>query len=100
MNISWRSFMRTKESGGRPSRTLKLDDSSAQLQGKEARLAGGPRFLQVRWWTEESDAWTPLVIDPTKTGLDAIAAAGTGKHEPDSWEQARAAFKASRNIEL
>ena len=47
-----------------------------------------------------NEIWTHLVIDPTKTGLDAIAAAGTGKHEPDSWDQARAAFKASRNIEL
>lgn len=100
MDISWRSFMRTKESGGRRSRTLKLDDDSGQLQGKEARVDNGLRFFQVRWWTKETDSWTHLVIDPTKKGLDAVAAVGSGRQEPESWDQARAAFKASRGIEL
>jgi hypothetical protein len=98
--VTWRSFLRTKENGGRRSRTLQLEDQSGQLQGKEARVEDGPRLFQVRWWAEETDAWTHLIVDPTKTGLDAISSVGTGHTEPESWEMARAAFKASRGIEL
>ena len=93
--------MRTKESGGRRSRTLKPgDDSGDQLQGKAAQVQDGPRFFQPRWFTEAADMWTHLVVDPERSGLDAIVAIGTGRTEPESWEMARAMLKASRGIEL
>ncbi len=102
--VAWRTFMRTKENGGRRSRTLQLPDESGQLQGKEAKVEDmdgvEERFFQFRWWAAETWSWSHLVIDPTKTGLDAVAAVGTGATEPESWDMARAAFKASRSIEL
>lgn len=104
--VSWRTFLRTKENGGRRSRTLQLADGSGQLQGKEAKVEDlngveeTERFFQVRWWAAEPWAWSHLIIDPTKTGLDAIVAVGTGSSEPKSWDMARAAFKVSRGIDL
>lgn len=100
---SWRGFIRTKESGGRRSRTLKLHDGSGQVQAKEARReieTLKERFFQVRWWAEETDCWTHLVVDPKKKGLDSIVAVGCDHNEKVSWEQARQAAKSARGIEL
>src|SRR5437764_918437 len=98
--VVYRGLVRTPENGGRRSRTLKLDDDSAQVQGKEARLPDeDERYLQLRYCTAES-GWTHQVIDPTRPGLAGIVAVGYGDTEVESWEMAREAFLDATGIEL
>jgi hypothetical protein len=98
--VVYRGLVRTPENGGRRSRTLKLDDDSAQVQAKEAHLPEeDERFLQLRYYTEES-AWTHQVIDPARPGLAGIIAVGYGDTEVESWEMARKAMLDTTGIEL
>jgi hypothetical protein len=99
-DVVYRGLVRTPENGGRRSRTLKLDDDSAQVQAKEGRLPDGEgRFLQVRYWTEEG-GWTHQVIDPVRPGLAGIIAVGYGDSEAASWEMARTAAYDTTGVEL
>lgn len=64
----------------------------------------GPRRMASVGATSSSAGNGEVVVAahhhrPDKTGLDAIAAVGAGATEPESWDMARAAFKASRGIE-
>src|SRR4051812_16237111 len=99
--VKYRGLMRTAENGSRRSRTLMLDDESAQVQAKEAHLvATDDRYLQVRYWTEEA-GWTHLVVDPTCSGLASVIAIGyDDTHEDKSWDMAKAAARDTAGVEL
>jgi hypothetical protein len=99
-DVILRGLLRTPENGGRRSRTLMLDDGTAQVQCKEARLPGGEgRYLQLRYWTQEGD-WNHLVIDPSRAGVAAIVSVGYGETEVESWEMARLAALETAGVEL
>lgn len=100
-DVKYRGLMRTAENGSRRSRTLMLDDASAQVQAKEARIvATDGRYLQVRYWTEEA-GWTHLVVDPSCSGLASIIAIGYDQtHEDQSWKMAKTAARDTAGVEL
>src|SRR5215211_5186023 len=100
--VQYTGLCRTPENGGRRSRTLRLDDDTAQVQAKEAKLLDPPRsddegpsrYLQLRYWTAEA-GWTHLVIDPRYAGIAGIVSVGHDEvTEHDSWEMARASANA------
>ena len=100
-DVKYRGLMRTAENGSRRSRTLMLDDGTAQVQAKEARIiATSNRYLQVRYWTEEA-GWTHLVVDPSCSGMASIIAVGyDDSHEDKSWDMAKAAARDTAGVEL
>jgi hypothetical protein len=90
---AWHGLVRSPESGGRRSRTLRDDAESAQVQAKlttvtDPKTDDESRILQIRFWTEEG-GWNHLVIDPNLPGLPGLVAIGYGRTESDSWEMAR-----------
>lgn len=100
-NVKYRGLTRTTENGSRRSRTLMLDDGTAQVQAKEARIvATNNRYLQVRYWTDEA-GWTHLVVDLSCSGMASIIAVGYDElHEDKSWDMAKTAARATAGVEL
>jgi hypothetical protein len=100
-SVEWRGLVRTKETGSRRSRTLKDDEGTAQVQAKLADVDGGEqsRYLQIRYWTEES-GWTHQVIDPSYPGLAGVIAVGYGETETESWQVARQQVLDAYGVEL
>jgi hypothetical protein len=100
----WYGLVRSPESGGRQSRTLRNDGETAQVQAKVAAIAAADgidlgRMLQLRFWTEEG-GWNHIVIDPDRPGLAGIVAVGYGGKETESWDMARQGALDGYNIEL
>ena len=103
--VAWRGLVRTPENGSRRSRTLRLDDDSAQVQAKAATVTEThsgeqTRYLQVRYWTEETQRWTHQVIDPALCGIASIIAVGYGDTEGESWAMARKHVLDTYEVEL
>jgi hypothetical protein len=105
--VRWDGLVRTAENGGRRSRTLRpkdVNDESVQVQAKVATISGGDadgdRYLQIRWWTEESESWTHLLIDPGYPGLAAVQSVGHGRTETESWARCSESFFDATGIKL
>jgi hypothetical protein len=105
--VQWEGLVRTRENGSRRSRTLRPQaegDESAQVQAKVATIIGGGkdgrRFMQVRWWTEESESWTHMITDTRRPGLAGIQSVGHGRTEAESWKQCADSFFESTGIRL
>lgn len=107
--VHWQGLVRTAESGGRRSRTLRPQedgDESVQVQAKTATIPDPDRpgetrrFLQIRWWTEESEAWSHLLIDVDFPALAGVRSVGHGRTESGSWKACSDSFYDATGIRL
>ena len=84
----WYGLVRSPESGGRRSRTLRNDGETAQVQAKVAAMAQADgtdlgRVLQLRFWTQEG-GWNHTL---TARGWPASwpSATATRRRSPGIW---------------
>jgi hypothetical protein len=72
----------------------------ADLAALDGLLAGPGVFLQIRWWTEDSESWSHLLVDVDYPALAGVRSVGHARTETESWTAYSDSFYDATGIRL